>query len=82
MQILVHVCLKKSSIHFHHQRCRINLSLFLRHIHFPISDNLITKIIYHNFYFDEIISKIKKIHMLENMYSTNSDETTMYWNDM
>lgn len=59
---------------FHLQRCRVNLSLL------PIFDNLTTKISFHNFYFDEIISNINKIH--ENMYQTNSDETTMYWNDM
>lgn len=42
------------------QHCRVNLSLL------PIFDNLTTKISFHNFYFDEIISNINKIH--ENMY--------------
>lgn len=45
---------------FHLQRCRVNLSLL------PIFDNLTTKISFHNFYFDKIISNINKIH--ENMY--------------
>lgn len=57
----IYVCLKKIIDTFF-----IISAVELTCLYFPIFDNLTTKISFHNFYFDEIISNINKIH--ENMY--------------